>query len=500
MTKCLKWFVSAVSDGVGKSELAKKYIAEFSQEYDNKVIWLNAENYQSLADSFHRLAYESLKINPKNGNDEKRNISSLLQDIYRYFSNGKSLFIFDNAEKYGSQNEFDHGIDNFLPSLPSNYNKPHILITSRNRKWPKVVKVLTLDVFNENEAEELIRKSLDIENDLQENNIRDLGNELQFFPLALQQALAYIRVQDDKLRNLGLRFTISNYMERYREKTKEVLSFGSSEDSENEYTKPVFSTWTVTLDAITQREHSNGALDILNVLSYLAPENISTKTFLILVDDEHEKLGSAFELLNQYSMINLENTRVRLHRLVQQVIRIQLKAQNREETVLRKALQLFNEDNLLENVEHAIFVWNYSSSYNKLVIEFSAFPSHIAVVLIENYMYEKAYSFGLNVLKALKAMPHENNYILAANLAAKHNVAGALSKLGQYGTALQFLQENLRDQEILFGPNSPATFTTKAGIALALSDLGKYNEALNYYQEALNRIKFYMGKIILKLY
>jgi hypothetical protein len=45
--------------GVGKSELAKKYIREHRHDYDGNVMWINAEKYETLSESFGRLANDT---------------------------------------------------------------------------------------------------------------------------------------------------------------------------------------------------------------------------------------------------------------------------------------------------------------------------------------------------------------------------------------------------------------------------------------------------------
>ena len=51
------------------------------------------------------------------------------------------------------------------------------------------------------------------------------------FPLALQQAVAYIREKDKELKNIRKEFKISDYLKKYEEKTKELLDFKFPEDS-----------------------------------------------------------------------------------------------------------------------------------------------------------------------------------------------------------------------------------------------------------------------------
>lgn len=85
--------------GVGKSELARKYINEYGDVYDNRIVWIDAESYETLTESFRRLAQDILGISSKNVDGKEKDIKSIVEDVYRFFSKGKSLFIFDNAEK-----------------------------------------------------------------------------------------------------------------------------------------------------------------------------------------------------------------------------------------------------------------------------------------------------------------------------------------------------------------------------------------------------------------
>jgi ankyrin repeat protein len=68
-------------------------------------------------------------------------------------------------------------------------------------------------------------------------------------------------------------------------------------------------------------------------------------------------------------MINVEKGLSNIHRLVQQVIRLQNK--NKEEKILEKALRLINSADIAKNsASHITSVWDYASKYGKLIDEF----------------------------------------------------------------------------------------------------------------------------------
>ncbi|WCR53666.1 MAG: hypothetical protein PG981_000688 [Wolbachia endosymbiont of Ctenocephalides orientis wCori] len=240
--------------GIGKSELIRKYIQKHSQDYDSNVIWINAENYETLVQSFTRLAKDKLNIVMEDGNGKLKEIKSIVEDVYRYFVKQRSLFIFDNAERYRTTEE-EKGIDDFLSKLPTDANKPYILITSRNQVWGNI-KVIQLGIFNEPEAIEFIKKALKIKDNAQDQNVARLAETLQRFPLALQQAVTYIRQADEEVKNVSHErgFTINDYLKEYKEKEKELLDFPFQDDSSHLYTKTTFTTWKVTIDKIKKNK------------------------------------------------------------------------------------------------------------------------------------------------------------------------------------------------------------------------------------------------------
>jgi hypothetical protein len=172
--------------GVGKSELAKKYAYIRRKDFDNNIAWMNAETQESLRKSFIMLA-KDLRISStekRKGKEQDRDIKSIVKDVYKYFTNVESLFIFDNAEKYKDISEF----------LPSSFffspddKKPYVLITSRNQYWEVreegKIEVIKLNEFTPEEAVKFIKNTLNIENDLQ-NEHRKVSERTTVFSISV---------------------------------------------------------------------------------------------------------------------------------------------------------------------------------------------------------------------------------------------------------------------------------------------------------------------------
>ena len=65
-------------------------------------------------------------------------------------------------------------------------DKPCFIITSRNQRWGNI-EVLQLNTFTEEEAIEFIKKALDIKDDLQNEEVKQLAETLQRFLLVLRK-------------------------------------------------------------------------------------------------------------------------------------------------------------------------------------------------------------------------------------------------------------------------------------------------------------------------
>jgi ankyrin repeat protein len=361
--------------GIGKSELARKYAYIHRKDFDNNIAWMNAETQESLQKSFIMLA-KDLRIpttEEREGKERNRDIKSIVKDVYKYFTNVSSLFIFDNAEKYKD-------ICEFLPysfSLFPDDKEPYVLITSRNQYWEigeeGKIEVIKLNEFTPEEAVKFIENTLNIKNDLQNEHIEKLARELQYFPLALRQAVTYIKETNKKrVRRGHEKFEISDYLKKYEKDAQELLDFRHESDR---YVKTTFLTWKITLENIMEKgDHGKQALEILEIMAYLAPDDIPIEGFLSKLAFDEQIIGeesswSAVELLSQYSMVNVDKGVSNIHRLVQQVIRLQ--NQSKEEEILKKSLKLINSADIAKNsLSHITSVWDYASKYGKLIDEF----------------------------------------------------------------------------------------------------------------------------------
>lgn len=294
--------------GVGKTQLALRYASLYAETYDNNVIWINCDTKATLSQSFLRLA-DKLEIKIKNEYGEIKAIETVAEEVYEYFADQKSLFILDNVENYRE-------IEPFLPKVMVG-NKPYVLITSRYQNWENIASTVQLDVFSEEETTTLLKEALNINNNLQDNNIRELHHLLEGLPLALQQAIAYIKVQE---------IEIKKYVDLYKEESRKLLNFNFREYTNDPYLKTTYTTWQVTLKKIKEEpEIGSLATEIIESISFIAPEELYLQTFTDYYV-EITTLKLALTLLRNYSIISEGETssEYRIHRLLQKVILLSL--------------------------------------------------------------------------------------------------------------------------------------------------------------------------------
>jgi tetratricopeptide (TPR) repeat protein len=534
--------------GIGKSELARMYANKYCKCYCNNVIWINAESHASIGQSFFILAKDRLNISSKSTDGKDRSSTEIIYDVYNYFANKKCLFIFDNAEQLKTTEEpsKSEGISEFLPSLPPKSNKPFILITSRNCEWNNM-NILNLGPFTENEATEFVIKALNIEitenddSEEQMNDIKKLIKMLEYFPLGLQLAVAYIREENAVIKILGNRYTIGDYIKDYNsdsEKTKKLLHFKFPKNCEDKYTDSISTTWLITFDKIKgNKECGEIALKILNMITYFAPDNIPIDIFYYM--GEESKIGHAIKLLQSYSFVSIDERmkEMNIHRLVRKVGQIKLNKDNEKE-ILKEAIWLLTADidiikvQSIKKVFHAQSVWNYAYKYKELVKKFLEIPILIIYGLVNYGRYEEAFIFeeeegdrfndlfkfnfilryfmkryrqmALNYtsdgkvvvaefIKYLKIMYKQRTRQCGPDhpitLNYQYFIACYMDGVGDFNCALKLLQNVNKKQKEILGQNSQITLRTQNNLAVVMCNLGQYEEALKLLNEIYEKRK-----------
>ncbi|MCZ6914941.1 MAG: hypothetical protein O7C59_11250, partial [Rickettsia endosymbiont of Ixodes persulcatus] len=220
---------------------------------------------------------------------------------------------------------------------------------------------------------------------------------LQGLPLALQQAIAYIKNK----RNIDKGFGIENYIGIFKVKNREVLDFNFRIYNNDPYLKTLYTTWKITLDIINREEEAGKtAIEILNIMSFLFPE-ISIQTFSTVY--ESDLLSEAMHLLRIYSMVSPGSTPSEciVHRLVQKVVNIYLEndaVQFRKIALSAEELVMYyanNMENRLHYVNFLLNIVNHPELGEDLKLK-NSFKRISSMLMIDNaalitYFFDVAY-------------------------------------------------------------------------------------------------------------
>jgi hypothetical protein len=279
--------------GLGKTALALGYLATYGKHYE-LVAWIDAERPELIASQYRDLVRNRTGQDLPEA-DAVAAAKTLLAGSERW------LAIFDNATTP----------DELHPYLPAGSGT--VLVTTRNQAWsanPELV--FELDTLPDAVVAAWLGTGLPGSDAAV---IEDLTARLDGLPLAVVQALAYIRARPGE--------TAASYLAHFatKESQREALSRRPPD-----YPRPVATTWDLATEALATE--APAALELLSHLAYLSPDGVA----LHLVDGLAGPAGlpTLLEALGRYGLVRASSNRLSVHRLVQDVVRWRLDAE--EET------------------------------------------------------------------------------------------------------------------------------------------------------------------------
>ena len=317
--------------GVGKTRLAVEYAWRYQADY-TALLFVFADTPANLRRNLAALT-EPLRLPQQEAQEEDVRVAAVLRWLED--KNGW-LLILDNVDTDATAQAVEH----FLPRL----QRGHVLITSRLAHWQGVER-LPLDVLTEPDAVAfLLERTADFRytTPQDEADAVALARALGGLALALEQAGAYIQ---------HLRCGLGEYLARWRSQEARVRTW--FDERLMHYPRSVAVTWETTLAQLDEPAHA-----LLRLLAWLAPDPIPRALFHSAEADEifatavagpqdstptsAVSLEEALAALTNYSMVqwtDAANASVQVHRLVQEITRGRLAAQE-QRFWLTQALRL----------------------------------------------------------------------------------------------------------------------------------------------------------------
>ncbi|HUW64047.1 MAG TPA: FxSxx-COOH system tetratricopeptide repeat protein, partial [Spirochaetia bacterium] len=414
--------------GVGKSQVALEYAYRHTRDYD-VVWWIRAEEPATLAIDYAQLATKlGLLAKDLPQSDHIAAVRAWLGQ------NGGWLLIFDNADSP----------EEIRPYMPQG-GTGHILVTSRNPNWKEIAFVMPVEIWEREESVKFLCRRTEQTDKVMAS---DLAKELGDLPLALEQAAAYVEAAG---------VTLAQYLNLFRHYHLELMKRNRPPAG---YKATVTTTWKITFEQV--QEASPAGADLLRLCSFLAPDDIP-KEFLTngrewlpkplrFAVANPLKYNQILADLRRYSLINLNQEVLSLHRLVQAVQRDELTDKQREYWS-QITLRFINE--LIHRGQDDMRVW---PKYFRLLPH------------------------------ALEATKHCEEHLEPQHpdmINSFSNLARLYYELGNYQQAESLLHRVLAVKEKLLGPDNPDIATNLNNLALLYTNQGKYEAAEPLYQRAL---------------
>ena len=243
------------------------------------VFWVHASNAARFEQSYRDIA-DSIKLQGRQ--DPKADIFKLMHDWLRDESKGRWILILDNVDdaRFLVDAQPDNSENASKPLreyLPYSQNGS-ILITTRSREAAlKLVEeygIILAEPMDETHAILLLKKKLEnvktkLGIEFDNKDITELVAVLEFMPLAIVQAAAYIfeRVP---------RCSAQQYLEQFQKSDRKRTSLLDHEGGElrrdREAKNSIIITWQISFDYIRQTRPS--AADLLSLMSFFDRQGI----------------------------------------------------------------------------------------------------------------------------------------------------------------------------------------------------------------------------------
>lgn len=240
--------------GIGKTQLAAQYLKNCSQDVYSEIVWIHADQKNTILDQINHYMYIHHKYLP--GSLEK---SELLKIFYHKLGRlqQKSCVLFDNAQCLGD-------IEEYLPRNDYEGNRLDILITSRFSKWGnKMNHIIRLKPFLAKETRKYLKRC---DPDFQEESqaIEKFNSLLGGLPLAISQAEAFVRETKTYITKFNQKF--ETLKDSYRKKWEELEEY-------DEQIKTIFILLEIILSELKVKNTLISS--VLGAASYLWSGNVS---------------------------------------------------------------------------------------------------------------------------------------------------------------------------------------------------------------------------------
>ncbi|KAH8649328.1 hypothetical protein BX600DRAFT_388594 [Xylariales sp. PMI_506] len=529
--------------GIGKSQLAIEYAYRTQHRSPNAwVFWVYASNAARFELSFRDIAnYIQLPGRQVKDADVFQLVYDWLRDERR-----KWMIILDNADNphflfttrgnlvgqsIGKNDKYTQSLVSYLPQCPNG----SILMTARSkdaaRKLVEDRDILVVEPMVKEEAVMLLQKKLAVHDNAE--SLGDLATALEYMPLAIVQAAAYINRR-------GPQYSVQQYLSCFQENDRKKESLLNREGGQLRRDKDaknsVITTWQISFEHI--REMRPSAADLLSLMCFFdrqgipglllrtdqpeAPEdtgkidteekaddndeendNDETSLSGSIMTDEEDEFQEDIITLREYSFISEseDGKTFEIHRLIQLATRKWLTENNQDQKWEGRFLK--NLDTAFPNGEHKN--WPKCQLLFPHVIAAAARKpkvlthlQHWSSILYKGAWYTwrlgngiQTETFARESMKVRKKVFGDED---DKTLRSMGLVGYGLNLQGRWDKAEKLFIQIMETNEKKLGEDHPDTLTNKANLALTYSKQGRWEAAEELFVQVMETRKRKLGE------
>ncbi|KAH7140533.1 hypothetical protein B0J13DRAFT_527257 [Dactylonectria estremocensis] len=511
--------------GVGKSQLAIEFAHQLEQTTPKgdqmRVFWVHAGTVVRVKESFQAIA-DAMKIPNRNQAD-----TDIMQLVYSWLSNeakGKWCMILDSADDHDVFFSIQGNVKDGRPLaiyLPQSRNGS-ILVTTRNKDLAFKLTgdfrtIIEVGPMADIEALQLLENRLGPLSD--GSMAADLARALDFIPLAISQAAAYIQARMP-------RTSVAKYLAEFQESERKRVKLLGHEAGDlrrdGGASNAILTTWWLSFNHIRSRRVS--AADLLSLMSFFNRQGIPEWLLKLskgTVDAPQASLGastdsesesgqseidSEFEddvaVLREYYLVTAieGEDAFEMHGLVQLSTRRWLEASDLEETFKEKYITLLAEyfpSGEYENWELCKMLYSHTEAAVEHRPKKGSVKEKWAGLLYNGAWY--ASEQGLYIiaermlLKGRKAFEKQLGSGDEATLTSTSLLASTYRNQGRWEEAEKLEVQVLETHKTKLGPDHPFTLSSMANLASTLWKQGRWDEAEKLEVQVMETSKTKLG-------
>ncbi len=486
--------------GQGKSSLAVEYAFRCHEgeagypSYDY-ILWTRADSTTDLLTGYAKIA-EVIPVTSLKPEDQQQ----VAADVRKWLETNESwLLIYDNADE-----------PDLLEALRPRNANGHILLTSRAHSFKGYLGIkhpIELRSLRPKDAiaflfDRTIRKPEE-ESTGELQAVADLAEHLGYFPLALEQAAAYIAAED---------ISFASYLAEFRKREQELLNEAAPEtgdyrNAEEQEYKTIRTTWDLNFQAVEKENPATA--ELLRFAAFLAPDEIPYVLIIAGAGELGSPLSDVFANLSseldhikacdrllrpllRYSLVekNGEHHAFSVHRMVQSVQRDRLQTSHldrvgRAVSAVCTAFpnpEFGNWDWCATLLPHALACLNHARQNKLETDETALLLNRAGTYLSDRGLYFEAkplYEKALDILQ--RVSPHDHA-IIAISM---NNMAGLYTNLARYEQAEPLYKQALAIQQTALPEEHLDIASSLNNLASLYATQGRYAEAETLYQQVL---------------